>query len=43
MASDSSSGFFLIPNQGYHTFLYSHIQYNQEGGKKEQMNKRGEC
>ena len=30
MASDSSSGFW----QGYHTFLYGHIKYNREGGRK---------
>ena len=30
MASDSSSGF----RQGYHTFLYGHIKYNREGGRK---------
>ena len=30
MSSDSSSGFRL----GYHTFLYGHIQYNKEGGRK---------
>ena len=30
MASDSSSGF----QQGYHTFLYGHIKYNREGGRK---------
>ena len=30
MANDSSSGF----RQGYHTFLYGHIKYNREGGRK---------
>ena len=30
MASDSPSGF----RQGYHTFLYGHINYNREGGRK---------
>ena len=30
MASDSSSGF----RQVYHTFLYGHIKYNGEGGRK---------
>ena len=30
MASDSSSGFRHV----YHTFLYGHIKYNPEGGRK---------
>ena len=30
MASDSSSSFW----QGYHTFLYDHIKYSREGGRK---------
>ena len=35
MASDSSSGFyFFISNQGYHRFLYGHIKYNREAGRK---------
>ena len=34
MASDSSNGSFLIPDQGYYTFLYGHTKYNREGGRK---------
>ena len=26
--------FFLISDEGYYTFLYGHIKYNREGGRK---------
>ena len=41
MASDSSSGFFLISDQGHYTFLYRYAKHNREGGGKEQTNKYG--
>ena len=43
MASDPSSVFFffLIPNQGYHIFLYGHTKYNREGGRKNKRTNTG--
>ena len=43
MASDPSSFFFffLIPDQGYHTFLYGHTNPTEKVEEKEPMNKHG--